>query len=332
VSLAVISSGTNENISIEPKGTGGAIVTSSGATAFAVGPGGATNPGLLVVGNISSAATGLSITGRAAGAGVSLAVISSGSNEDLSVEPKGTGSIYFGNGITSATPATSLLTATGGAGTNIVAASFSIAPGRGTGNAIQALARLSYPTTQSSGTTLHGLSTGSYAVVANSFIQVSDVTVTQNTDTSIFTTGVDSTNTTIEAGSARVGRTWHFIATGDFAIVAANTLTIKAKIGSSTIATIVITGAAGDGGRFQLEVIFSIIVVGTSGTINVELIRFDYTNTAASISTVRTGMANGQVTAVNFQNAQTLDVTGAYSAVAGGNAWSVFHVISNIYR
>ena len=394
VSLAVISSGANENLSLEPKGTGGAIVTSSGATAFAVGPNGATNPGLLVVGNIASAATGLSITGRAAGAGVdltvissgsnetlnifakgtgsviidadlfamgtngntnpafrvvsstgssvtglsitgagagnavSLAVISSGTNEDLSVEPKGTGNLYVGNGITNAAPASKIINGTGGSGTNITGATITVAPGKGTGNAAQALACISYPLFGASGTTLQSLSSGSYPILANNFTQITDVTVTQNTDTSIFTTGVDSTNTNIEAGQARVGRTWYFRVTGDFAVVATNTLTIKVKLSGTTVATIVITGVANDTGPFLLEVTCAVIVSGTSGTFNCEQVRFNYVNLAAA----KTVAGSGQITTVDFSTSKTIDVTGAYSAVAGGNAWQVFHIFSQLIR
>lgn len=67
------------------------IVTSADAAAFVVGPNGNTNPTLRVVTNVASAATGLSITGNAAGSGVNLTVLSSGSDETIRVAPKGTG-------------------------------------------------------------------------------------------------------------------------------------------------------------------------------------------------------------------------------------------------
>lgn len=67
--------------------------TVSSATAFTVGPNGTTNPTMNVVTNVASAATGISITGNAAGSRVSLNVISSGTNEGLDLLPKGTGNI-----------------------------------------------------------------------------------------------------------------------------------------------------------------------------------------------------------------------------------------------
>ncbi len=67
--------------------------TSSSAAAFASGPNGNTNPVFRLVNNVSSAATGVSITGRAAGAGVSIAAISSGTNEVVTIDGKGSGNV-----------------------------------------------------------------------------------------------------------------------------------------------------------------------------------------------------------------------------------------------
>lgn len=74
--------------------TSGALTqTSASATAFESGPNGGTNPVFRLVNNVSSAATGLSITGRAAAAGVDLTVLSSGTNENLVINAKGSGTI-----------------------------------------------------------------------------------------------------------------------------------------------------------------------------------------------------------------------------------------------
>tara|TARA_B100000749_G_scaffold280852_1_gene279283 strand:- start:97 stop:1332 length:1236 start_codon:yes stop_codon:yes gene_type:complete len=98
-------------------GTGGKVALSSimalgstsafpinlaSATALTVGPNGATNPCLTVDTNTSSAATGISITGAAAAAGVALATISSGTNEDITLDAKGSGTITLGGTSTGA--------------------------------------------------------------------------------------------------------------------------------------------------------------------------------------------------------------------------------------
>jgi plastocyanin len=96
VTLGVVSSGSNEDLLIAPKGTGGVKITSSSTDALDVGPNGATNPTLKVDASSASAATGLSITGAAAGSGLAIAVVSSGTNEDLTENAKGSGTITIG--------------------------------------------------------------------------------------------------------------------------------------------------------------------------------------------------------------------------------------------
>ncbi len=124
VAVNAISSGTNENLTINAKGSGtitlnpvgtGAIAlaratgvtgaltgTSTSASALAVGANGATNPVLKVNANTASVATGLDITGAAAAAGLALAVISSGSDENLTVNAKGAGTVTINGTATGA--------------------------------------------------------------------------------------------------------------------------------------------------------------------------------------------------------------------------------------
>ncbi len=74
------------------------VQTSNSATAFESGPNGSTNPVFRLVNNVASAATGLSITGNAAGSGVTLTALSSGTNEDIKVTPKGSGGLNVTTG------------------------------------------------------------------------------------------------------------------------------------------------------------------------------------------------------------------------------------------
>ena len=90
--------------------TSAVTLTSASATAFNVGANGATNPVFQLNANTASVATGLKITGAAAGSGVALAAISSGSNESLQLSPKGTGIVLVGE--------TAAVAATGGAATS----------------------------------------------------------------------------------------------------------------------------------------------------------------------------------------------------------------------
>lgn len=77
-------------------------VTVASATAFAVGRQGATDPALLVHSSTASQATGIQITGKAAASGAAIAVISSGTNENLTIDAKGSGSITLGGTSTGA--------------------------------------------------------------------------------------------------------------------------------------------------------------------------------------------------------------------------------------
>lgn len=156
VALSVTSSGTNENLTIDAKGSGtitlngtatGAItlsrattlsaaltyggvtlsnavtgtgnmvlsagptftgtlsaanqtLTTTSANALAVGRQGTTNPVLNVDASTASVVTGLNIKGAAAAAGLALSVTSSGTNEDIFIDPKGNGGIVLCNNST----------------------------------------------------------------------------------------------------------------------------------------------------------------------------------------------------------------------------------------
>lgn len=109
VALLVTSSGTNESLTINAKGSGTIglqttgtgnvtsavpiVVTSASANALAVGRQGTTNPGFLIDASTATNVTGLKITPAAVAAGVDLSTISSGTNENLTVNAKGSGTI-----------------------------------------------------------------------------------------------------------------------------------------------------------------------------------------------------------------------------------------------
>lgn len=128
-------------ITLNPTATGNVVMgramttafgitqTSASATAFESGPNGATNPVFRLVNNVSSAATGISITGRAAAAGADITVLSSGTNENLVVEAKGSGTILLNGTATGAvlvgdatTPALSVVHTTEGTGVSVTSA------------------------------------------------------------------------------------------------------------------------------------------------------------------------------------------------------------------
>ncbi len=73
------------------------IITSSSANALAVGPNGATNPSFNVDASTASAATGINIKSAAAAGGVAVSVLSSGTDENLTINAKGSGTITLNN-------------------------------------------------------------------------------------------------------------------------------------------------------------------------------------------------------------------------------------------
>lgn len=127
--LRGISSGASEGLDVEAKGTGTIRVASvsTGAVSF----GNSTNPALNVV--LATAGTGISVTSAAAGSRAALAAISSGADEGLDLDAKGTGTIRLGNtstgnivvsralaaslGITSSSPTAGIGYAAGAGGT-----------------------------------------------------------------------------------------------------------------------------------------------------------------------------------------------------------------------
>lgn len=101
--------------------TGTTTVTSASANSLAVGPNGSTTPLFNVDSSTSSAVAGLKITGAATGGTVAVVTTDSGSNTNLTINAKGSGTIGIGSvstgavTITPATTVTGALTLTAGA-------------------------------------------------------------------------------------------------------------------------------------------------------------------------------------------------------------------------
>lgn len=94
LALAVTSSGTNENLTLDAKGSGTILLNGTATGAVLVGD--ATNPALSVV--HTTEGTGLKVTSAAAASGVAIAAISSGTDESMTLNAKGAGSVTI-NGV-----------------------------------------------------------------------------------------------------------------------------------------------------------------------------------------------------------------------------------------
>jgi len=88
ITLNIAAKSTNP-VSITPRLT----ITGTNASTLAAGPAGITNPTFKVDASTASAATGLQVKSAAAGAGIALSAISSGTNESLTLDAKGSGII-----------------------------------------------------------------------------------------------------------------------------------------------------------------------------------------------------------------------------------------------
>lgn len=207
--IIVASSGTNENLKIDAKGsgtvainttgtgaitlgaatgvTGAATVTSTSASALAIGANGATNPVLKVNANTASVATGLEVVGAAAASGVALKTISSGTNENLTIDAKGSGTITLGGTSTGNVVSTRALVASSTiAGANSILSSHATA---GVGYATGAGGAVTQATSRTTGVTVNkaagaitlvsaaGSTTPASFTVTNSAVAATDVVV-----------------------------------------------------------------------------------------------------------------------------------------------------------
>ena len=210
--------------------TGTFTQTSANAAAFTSGLNGATNPVFKLINNIASQATGLAITGNAAAAGTDVAVISSGTNEALRIDAKGSGSISLN------------VTGTG----NIVL-------GRAaTGVSLAATGLI----TTSSPSAAFGYATGAGGAVTQATNRSTGVTMVPNP----CTTGAITTTTTSLAGLASAD----FIVT-DSAVAIGDTVVVSIRSGSNGGGTVVSVSTVA-AGSFTIRVTNCNAAAGTAET------------------------------------------------------------------
>jgi hypothetical protein len=293
---------------------------------------------LLVLTATASAVNELTLANAATGTGPSIQVSGNDANTDLTIGAKGAGALnlqtggvpriivasgvaYFGNGSTNASPSTFGFEATGGSGTNVAGANIQLNGGRGTGNAVPGLITLRYPLTTSSGTTLQSLSTNEFPHWVNMFERNNGDVVVSNTTTETSILGAAQAGSkVIEAGLARLQRTFWLRIWGSLATTGTPTLQLRLKLNGVTMLdlgaiTLNNNTASGPGGLY-IEALITVRAVGSSGNIHILPFRFNYniTNPGAVVQT-----SGASAPTLDLTVAQTFDITAQWSAASASN-------------
>lgn len=206
------------------------IITSTSANALSAGRQGATNPVLNIDASAATVVTGLNIVGSAAASGVAVTVTSSGTNEALTLDAKGSGTILLNGTATGAVlvgdltnPALSVVHTTEGTGFKVTSA----AAASGV-----ALAAISSGTDENmtldakgAGTlTINGTATGATIIgkarISPEFVTIAgDGAVTLNSSVVYLTKGSAAAITVAAPGAGGIGKTITITTGTDFAHV-----------------------------------------------------------------------------------------------------------------
>jgi hypothetical protein len=216
-------------------------VTSTSASAVTAGANGATNPVLKVDASASSVATGLKVTGAAAASGADLTVISSGTNENLTINAKGSGTITLnptgtGNVVFSRAATGVSLAVTAGL-------TSSGATGAGIGYATGAGGAVTQGTSRSTGVTLSKL-TGTITTDTTSLAAGAEAEFTV-TNTTVAAT--DTVIVSLASGSTGVGTCVPYVSavgSGSFKITISNQHASTAETGACVLNFAVIKAVA----------------------------------------------------------------------------------------
>ena len=224
-------------------------------------------------------------------------------------------------------PVAGILKGPDASGTNIAGADVYVAGGPGTGNAAPGVAAFRYPLTTSSGSAGQTLSTATFPPVVSMFIRNNgDVTVANTTtETSVLGAAQAGSTKTIEAGLARVGRTFYVRLYGTLGITGTPTLRLRIKLGSTTIVdtTAATINVPSSGGGFLIEGVLSIRAVGASGEVMGHTLKGTITPFGSAGGNMLGFAATAAVTPVDFTVAQAIDVTVQWGTANAANTLTI---------
>jgi hypothetical protein len=233
------------------------------------------------------------------------------------------GHLYIGEGVTDATPANGLVSATGGSGTNIAGAHLDLAGGKGTGNAIPGQLAVRYPLIGASGTTLQSLSADRFPVSTSLYTATTSGTAVTNTttETSLFTGATASAGSTltIEAGSSRAGALYRMRLYLVLQTTGTPTIRFRLKLGGTMVAdSTAITTPNNSNGLAFLDLFIPVNTIGATGAVLAQMEGRLTVATSGAFTPVFFAGAAGSIT-IDFTANQAIDVTAQWSAAAAGN-------------
>lgn len=263
------------------------VITAAAANAFTVGANGTTNPTFNVDTSTASVATGLNVKGAAAASGVALSVLSSGTNENLTIDAKGSGTISLNS------------TATG---------AVVIGPGG---------SRLAI-----SSTSANALAVGANGSV-NPALQVDASTASSATGLKVKSAAAAS-GVALSVVSSGTNEGLTLDAKGSGTVVVGATSTGQVSIGRGSVSTVILSSTIASLGTTQnstptaAQLLGGVVTqTGSTGAGTVTL------PTGTQLSTAVPGVAVGDTFVCTFANlggAQTLTITGATGSTVVGNA------------
>jgi hypothetical protein len=313
---------TNKTLTSPKIGT--SILDTNGNTFFTLSP-------------VASAVNGFTLTNAATGTSPSLSPTGTDSNIDFTLSPKGTGKL--GVGTPGATPVAGTIGGPDASGTNTAGVDVRLHGGKGTGNAQQGIVTYKYPLTGASGTTLQSLSTADFPAWVQMHIRNNgDITVTNTTtETSVLGASQNGSTKTIEAGLARVGRFFIVRVYGAVTTTGTPTLTVRLKLGSTTIGNtgaVAMANNTASNAAFLIEALISVYTTGATGTVNVPSLKVSYpTSQGGAMNAFSGGAGSGPgTTVVDLTVAQTFDVTVQWGTASASNTVQIFTSIIEMSR
>lgn len=236
----------------------------------------------------------------------------------------------FNIGAPGAAPVAGLVGGPDASGTNTAGVNLNLAGGKGTGNAAPGNFAVRYPLIGASGSALQSLSTIACPVQTNLYLNYSTTTTVANTTTETSLMGAADFGTdTIEAGLGRVGRAFRLNFCGTLATSGAGTLTVRLKLGGTTIQTWSASITAGST-DWRLETFVSITAIGAGGSVRVPPIAFAYSSTSpAPVNWISVGQAD---TGIDFTAAQQWSLTAQWGAADAGDTFTYNFGMIDIVR